>query len=74
MHQASFKTFGKLISGLDQCNATKTKINLISEFIKNIDPRDGSWILVLLMGNQKKRLLILLKDRLIQSFPSHLKI
>jgi DNA ligase-1 len=72
MHQASFKTFGKLISGLDQCNATKTKINLISEFIKNIDPRDGSWILVLLMGNQKKRLIT--GRRLREILQSHSKI
>lgn len=57
MNQVSFKRFRILLSELDECNATKKKINLISEFIKNIDPRDGSWILILLMGNRQKRLI-----------------
>ena len=57
MYQASFRVFGNLLSELDQCNATKKKIKLISEFIKDIDPRDGSWILVLLIGNRQKRLI-----------------
>ena len=57
MRQASFKSFGDLLSELDECNATKKKISLISEFIKGIDPRDGSWILALLMGNRQKRVI-----------------
>lgn len=57
MHQASFKTFRNLLTALDQCNATKKKIKLISEFIKDIDPKDGSWTLILLMGSRQKRLI-----------------
>ena len=57
MRQASFKSFGNLLSELDECNATKKKISLISEFIKGIDPRDGSWILALLIGNKQKRVI-----------------
>ena len=57
MHQASFKTFGNLVTKLDHCNATKKKISLISEFIKDIDPKDGSWILILLMNSRQKRMI-----------------
>ena len=57
MRQASFKGFGDLLSELDECNSTKKKISLISEFMKGIDPRDGSWILALLMGNRQKRVI-----------------
>ena len=57
MRNVSFRTFGNLINTLEQCNSTKKKINLISTFIKDIDPRDGSWILLLLMGSRQKRLI-----------------
>ena len=57
MCNVSFRTFGNLINTLEQCNSTKKKINLISTFIKDIDPRDGSWILLLLMGSRQKRLI-----------------
>lgn len=57
MQQASFKSFGNLLTDLDQCNATNKKINLISAFIKDINPKDGSWIIVLLMGSRQKRLI-----------------
>ena len=48
----------------------KKKINLISVFIKDIDPRDGSWILLLLMSTRQKRVITgrRLKDILQASF------
>ena len=57
MQNVSFRTFGNMINTLEQYNSTKKKINLISTFIKDIDPRDGSWILLLLMGSRQKRLI-----------------
>ena len=57
MKQTSLKSFGTLISKLDQSNATTRKVSIISEFIIDIDPRDGAWVLILLMGNHNKRLI-----------------
>ena len=57
MKQTSLKSFGNLISKLDQSNATTKKVGIISEFIIDIDPRDGAWVLILLMGNNNKRLI-----------------
>ena len=57
MKQTSLKSFGNLISKLDQSNATTSKVSIISEFIIDIDPRDGAWVLLLLMGNHNKRLI-----------------
>lgn len=57
MRNVDFRSFGNLINNLEQCNSTKKKINLISVFIKDIDPRDGSWILLLLMSSRQKRVI-----------------
>ena len=57
MRNVNFRSFGNLINTLEQCNSTKKKINLISAFIKDIDPRDGSWILLLLMSSRQKRVI-----------------
>ena len=57
MRNVDFRSFGNLIINLEQCNSTKKKINLISVFIKDIDPRDGSWILLLLMSTRQKRVI-----------------
>jgi len=57
MRNVDFRSFGNLINNLEQCNSTKKKINLISVFIKDIDPRDGSWILLLLMSTRQKRVI-----------------
>ena len=57
MQKASLNSFGNLITDIDQCNATTRKISLISKFITDIDPRDGAWVLVLLMGSRQKRLI-----------------
>ncbi len=57
MKQTSLKSFGNLITELDQSNATARKVSIISEFIIDIDPRDGAWVLLLLMGNHNKRLI-----------------
>ena len=70
MRNVDFRSFGNLINNLEQCNSTKKKINLISVFIKDIDPRDGSWILLLLMSTRQKRVITgrRLKDILQASF------
>ena len=70
MRNVDFRSFGNLINNLEQCNSTKKKINLISVFIKDIDPRDGSWILLLLMSSRQKRVITgrRLKDILQASF------
>ena len=70
MRNVDFRSFGNLINSLEQCNSTKKKINLISIFIKDIDPRDGSWILLLLMSTRQKRVITgrRLKDILQASF------
>ena len=70
MRNVDFRSFGNLIINLEQCNSTKKKINLISVFIKDIDPRDGSWILLLLMSTRQKRVITgrRLKDILQASF------
>ena len=70
MRNVDFRSFGNLINELEQCNSTKKKINLISVFIKDIDPRDGSWILLLLMSTRQKRVITgrRLKDILQASF------
>ena len=57
MRNVDFRSFGNLINNLEHCNSTKKKINLISVFIKDIDPRDGSWILLLLMSSRQKRVI-----------------
>ena len=57
MRNVDFRSFGNLINNLEYCNSTKKKINLISVFIKDIDPRDGSWILLLLMSSRQKRVI-----------------
>ncbi len=57
MQNTSLKSFGNLITELDQSNATTRKVSIISEFITDIDPRDGSWVLILLMGSHNKRLI-----------------
>ena len=57
MRNVDFRSFVNLINNLEHCNSTKKKINLISVFIKDIDPRDGSWILLLLMSSRQKRVI-----------------
>ena len=57
MKPTSLKQFGNLISKLDQCNGTNKKIQVIAGFIKDIDPRDGSWTISLLIGNRQRRLI-----------------
>ncbi|WP_115071948.1 ATP-dependent DNA ligase [Synechococcus sp. UW179B] len=57
MKPTSLKQFGDLIAQLDQCNGTNKKIQTIADFIKDIDPRDGSWTISLLIGNRQRRLI-----------------
>ena len=57
MNQVSIKQFGDLIKDLDQCNGNNKKIDLIAEFIRDIDPSDGCWTLSLLMNIRQKRLI-----------------
>ena len=57
MNQASLHEFGGLITAIDRCNKTNTKISLISGFIENIDPRDGCWTLCILLNQRKQRLI-----------------
>ena len=57
MNQASLEQFGNLITAIDQSNASNKKINLIAEFIKDIDPCDGCWTINLLMNKGQKRLI-----------------
>ena len=57
MNQVSIKQFGHLIKDIDQCNGNNKKINLIAEFIRDIDPSDGCWTLSLLMNIRQKRLI-----------------
>ena len=57
LNQIGLRQFGDLIKDIDQSSGTNKKINLITEFIKNIDPSDGCWTLSLLMNIRQKRLI-----------------
>ncbi|MDA7677068.1 ATP-dependent DNA ligase [bacterium] len=57
MNQVSLKKFGDLIKEIDQCKGNNKKINLIAEFIKDIDPSNGCWTVSLLMNIRQKRLI-----------------
>ena len=57
LNQIGLRQFGDLIKDIDQSSGTNKKINLIAEFIKNIDPSDGCWTLSLLMNIRQKRLI-----------------
>ena len=47
MKQVSLKQFGDLIKDIDQCSGNNKKINLIAEFISDIDPLNGCWTCLL---------------------------
>ena len=57
LNQIGLRQFGDLIKDIDQSSGTNKKIDLIAEFIKNIDPSDGCWTLSLLMNIRQKRLI-----------------
>ncbi len=57
MNQVNLKQFGELITAIDRSSGSNKKIDLISEFIRNIDPCDGCWTLSLLMNQGQKRII-----------------